>query len=575
VATRPATESAQLPSVEAAADSPRPRPRLLPSTRWARGALLLLILFAFLRSVVWASVQPAFFAPDEDYHWSYVNYLVWEGTFPNLKKPFLPLEMYRTQVLTGEGQYFAGPRTKYKGAPHAVLAQLGPEIAYRMPIPPKPRPVLHPPGYYLPDVLIDNILWHKVSITRLTAMRYYSAALGALTIYFAWLLAAAVLAREWQRLAAAALVSLQTLLAFSASTMTNDVGVAAALTATLAWCAWMLRGPPVARHGIGLGVLFSIAIMMKATMLSLLLVIAVTLAMLWKTYPQSRREIWGIVKWTIAIPVILCGWWYVRLVIVTHSILGADGSLTASHVRGPGLGEAPAAAWQWIGNVYRGYWFDYNNYEVRTEDLWFWLPVIAMVVVAAGFVRFLIRRARTLFTPEGSDVRALCIFTLTALLLVAPPLALDTLRATRGLPFVTQQARFLTPAYPGLAVLAIVVLRELTGFARRAYPIAVATLVAATFVFFCHTWVVWTLERFYGAIHGHWLRALRHASYDKPAFVTQDFLAVLILLALLAFVLAFVITIWGSRRDTIRDDQPKPSVGGARAPTAVASTATG
>ncbi len=101
--------------------------------------------------------------------------------------------MYRTQVLTHEGGYFGGPRTNFKGPPHAVLAALGPEVAYRKPSPPKPRPVLHPPGYYLPDVLIDNLLWNKVSVTRLTAMRYYSAALGALTVYLAWLLAAAVL----------------------------------------------------------------------------------------------------------------------------------------------------------------------------------------------------------------------------------------------------------------------------------------------------------------------------------------------------------------------------------------------
>ncbi len=124
--------------------------------------------------------------------------------------------------------------------------------------------------------------------------------------------------------------------------MTNDVGVAASLTATLAWCAWMMRGPPRARHGIGLGVLFSIAIMVKATMLSLALIILVTLAMLWKTYPQSRREIRGMLKWLIGIPAVLTGWWYVRLIIVTHSILGAKGSLTSSHVQGPGLGHAPA-----------------------------------------------------------------------------------------------------------------------------------------------------------------------------------------------------------------------------------------
>ena len=114
--------------------------------------------------------------------------------------------------------------------------------------------MLHPPGYYLPAAVLDKVLWSKDAVTRLTGLRYYDALLGAFTIFFAWLLAAQILAREWQQLAAAALASLQPILAFSASTLTNDVGVALTLTATLAWCAWMLRGPPRARQGIGLGV---------------------------------------------------------------------------------------------------------------------------------------------------------------------------------------------------------------------------------------------------------------------------------------------------------------------------------
>jgi len=36
----------------------------------ALGARQPLILFTLLRSVLWASVQPAFLAPDEDYHFS-------------------------------------------------------------------------------------------------------------------------------------------------------------------------------------------------------------------------------------------------------------------------------------------------------------------------------------------------------------------------------------------------------------------------------------------------------------------------------------------------------------------------
>jgi hypothetical protein len=520
---------------------------LLPRSRWARVALLLLVLFALARSVLWASVQPGWFAPDEDYHWLYINYMVEKHTVPELGKPFYTGELYQAVTLIHQGNYLHGPRTNYSGSPHAVLRKLGGPLSDREPAEPPPRPVLHPPGYYLAGALIDSLLWSKVSVTRLTAIRYYSALLGAITVFFAWLLAAQVLAREWQQLAAAALASLQPILAFSASTITNDVGVAVTLTATLAWCAWMLRGPPRARQGIGLGLLFALAVMVKATMLSLVIVIAAALVLMWRTYPDSRRELKGVLKWTIAIPAVLAGWWYVYLVIKTHSILGEKGSLTAAHgAHGPGILHAPGVAWHWISDVYRSYWFDYLSYEVRTENIWFWLPVVGMVIVAAGFVLLLRRSRRTLFDPAGFELRTVLLITLTALLLVVPPLALDTLRGVRGLTFTTEQGRFLTPAYPGLAVIAVLALRELTRWSRRAFPIAVATLVAAAFVFYWHTWIVWVLERFYGAIDGHWLRALRHASYDKPNFVTQGSLAVMLILAVLAFVLAFAITVRGS-----------------------------
>jgi hypothetical protein len=530
--------------VHAVADSPRGRPALLPRSGWARAALILLVLFALLRSVLWASVQPSWLAPDEDYHWLYVNYLVEKHTVPDLGKPFYTGELFKDVTLTHLGLYLQGTRTDYSGSPKAVLRRLG--GASREPSPPPPRPVLHPPAYYLAGALIDRVLWSKDAVTRLTAMRYYSALLGGLTIFFAWLLAAQVLAREWQQLAAAALASLQPILAFSASTFTNDVGVAVMLTATLAWCAWMLRGPPAGRQGIGLGVLFAVAVMVKATMLSLVIVIATTLAVLWFTYPESRRELKRVLVWTVGIPAVVAGWWYVRLLIVTHSILGERGSLTAGAGHGPGILHAPSIAWQWIASVYRGYWFDYLVYEVRIQDIWFWLPLVGIVIVAAGFGPLVWRRRRTLLRPQGTELHVVLLITLTALLLVLPPLALDTLRGIKGLAFNTQQGRFLTPAYPGLAVIAVLSLRELTGGRRRAFPVAVGVFVAGAFVLYWHTWFVWVLERFYGAIDGHWLRAFLHASYDKPAFITQGVLAAILIAALVAFAGAYALTVWAS-----------------------------
>jgi hypothetical protein len=530
--------------VDATVDSPRWRPALLPRSTWARVALLLLIVFALLRSVLWASVQPGWLAPDEDYHWLYVNYLVEKHTVPNLDKPFYTAELFNAVTLIHQGAYLVGPRTNYSGSPKAVLRRLG---GSREPAPPAPRPVLHPPGYYLPAAVLDKALWSKDAVTRLTGLRYYDALLGAFTIFFAWLLAAQILAREWQQLAAAALASLQPILAFSASTLTNDVGVALTLTATLAWCAWMLRGPPRARQGIGLGLLFGIALMVKATMLSLVIVIAAVLTALWFTFPDARREVKRMLGWTVAVPIVVAGWWYVILLVRTHSILGERGSLTAAHgAHGPGISHLPSIAWSWLTSVYRGYWFDYLTYEVRNQDIWFWLPAVGIVIVAVGFALLVARTRRTLIKPEGFELRSVLLITLAALLLLLPPWALDTLRGIRGLPFDTQQGRFLTPAYPGLAVIAVLSLRELTRGRNRAYPAAVGAFVAAAFVFYWHTWFVWVLERFYGAIDGHWLRALRHASYDKPAFITQSSLAAMLIAAILAFVAAYVVTLGGS-----------------------------
>jgi 4-amino-4-deoxy-L-arabinose transferase-like glycosyltransferase len=407
--------------------------------------------------------------------------------------------------------------------------------------------VLHPPGYHLGAALVDLLLWHKVSVTRLTGIRYYSAALGALTIFFAWLLAAQVLAREWQQLAAAALAATQPILAFSASTITNDVAVALTLTAALAWCAWMLRGPPRSRQGIGLGLLLAAAFFTKATSLSLVFVVVAMLWLMWRTYPDAKREIVGVAKWAVAVPAVLVGWWYVYLLIVTHSILGEEGSLTSGAIQGGGgVLNGPAIAWNWISQVYRGYWFDYLPYEVHATDVWFWVPLIGIGIVFAGFILFVRRGWGTLTAPESPELRQVLLLVLVAVVLVVPPLALDTLRGIRGLKFETDQGRFLTPAYPGLAVIAVIAVRELCSRRPRALAVALGAGVAGAFVFYWHTWVVWVLERFYGPIDGHWLRALYHASYDKPTFVTQTSLAAIWVTALALFVAAVAVVVRGA-----------------------------
>ncbi len=537
--------------MSAIADAPRWRPALLPASRWARLSLLALILFTLLRSVLWASIQPAFLAPDEDYHFLYINHLVVDGSVPDLHKGDDTQEYETTVSLSNQGLYLAGPRTQYTGAPHAILAHLG--GLSRRPSPPPPRGVLEAPAYYVGGALLDNLLWSKVSVTRLAGLRYYSAVLGALTVFFAWLLAAQILAREWQQLAAAAVASLQMILAFSASIVSNDVGVAVTMTATLAWCAWMLRSPPQARQGIVLGVLLSISLLTKATELSLLLVIAVVLAVLWRTYPEARRRLWRVVGWTVVIPLLLAAWWYVYLRITTHSFLGSLGGYSPTPTQpggsgGPGLSQAPEVARLWIDQVYRNYWFTFLFYEVPSGGFWFYVPAIGIVVVVVGLLVFLVRTRFSAFTPAGATRRGVLLVLLTAILLAAVPFLSDTWRLTHGIGFLTQQGRFLVPTYPGLAIIAVLAMGELTRWHRRAYPAAVGLLVLSAFVLYWHSWIRWALESSYGFVQGHWLRLLDHAVYDKPNFITPLTLEALIAGAMLAFAAAVAFAVIGATR---------------------------
>ena len=62
---------------------PAARPSFLPASRWARGALALLLAFTLLRGGMWAVEQPYFWAPDEDYHFLYVEHLTTQGSLPS------------------------------------------------------------------------------------------------------------------------------------------------------------------------------------------------------------------------------------------------------------------------------------------------------------------------------------------------------------------------------------------------------------------------------------------------------------------------------------------------------------
>lgn len=543
------------------------RPRLLPASRWGRIALALLILAALCRSLAFASTQPGWYAPDEDYHWLYAEYLVIKHRVPDLNGPFATNELFASVTQLRQGDYVRHPRSVYRGDPHATVAALDRLSGkLRQPTGERPRQVLHAPLWHIGAAAVDRSISARSPVTRLTAMRYWSALLGALGVLFAWLLAAQVLARLWEQLAATALVVFQPIVAFSSGTLSNDVLVLATFTATLAWCAFLLRTPSRPRQGIGLGLALAAALLSKSTALSLVPLVGLALLALWRTNPGSGRAVAGIAAWAAGIAAVLAGPWYLYVLVKTHTLLGgtADTAASTPGAVQHGITYIPRAAYRWFAEVYPGYWFNYEGFLVHDHDGWYYLPLAIGCIGIAGLLAWLWANRHDVLTPGGSAARQALLLIAAPLILLAPPLGIDVSRALNGAPFYVQQARFLTPAYPALAVLFVLGVAQLAGRRRAAHAAAVAGVVIVAAVFYWHTYLVWSIERYYGSLDGGLITLLRHASWDKPEWVGPGWLLGLFGVSAVATVAALAVTFASVRREA--EGQAPPVTGAPQTP---------
>lgn len=525
------------------------RPRLLPKERWARIALVLIVLFTLIRGVLWASTQPAWFAPDEDYHWLYTEYLLIEKSWPHLDKPFATQELYFSAVATEQGQYYPGPRQVYNGDPRRSLRELERWPGLREATGEPPRQVLHPPLYHLGAALVDRLVTWELAPVRLTAIRYYSACLGALMVFLAWLLAAQVLERPWQQLAVPAIVATQPMLAFSSATVTNDILTACAFTAVLAWCAWLLRSRPDPRQGYGLGLLLGLALLSKSTGLVLLGIAALTLLLLWRTWPQLAGATRGLALRAGAVTAMVAGWWYVVLVSETGSLLGTEGPLATASLSPP-IATARlwfvdlGAAWDWIRDAYSAYWVFQFPYEVGPLGGWELVPLGAAAVGLVGLFVLLKRTRGTVFDPGRPVLRQALVLGAAPVGVTVPFFLLDMKRNHEGLSFLVATGRFSLAAYAAVATLFVCGLCELSGGRSRVQFAVIGAAVALSFAYYVHTYAVWGLERYYGPLDG----VLSRAIWDKPRWVTEGFLEALIVLGGITAVGALVAVIIGNRR---------------------------
>jgi predicted membrane protein DUF2142 len=515
------------------------RPRFLPETRWARVALIALLAFTLLRGVLWGLTTPSFWAPDEDYHFLYAEYLTTQHALISPKKPLYPKEYPAAVDAIDYNAFCCGPRRSFSGDPKASIKRLArlPHSARDPVIAGRGVGVVHPPLYQGLAAILNWSLDGKSILTRLTWIRFMTAAFGVLAVLFAWVLAAQVLPDPRLQLLSALLVAVQPMLGYLSGIVNHDMALVAFFTAALAVMAFMLRTPPRAAQGAWLGAFVLLALLVKGSAAVLVPLAALTYLAQGLVYRERWREIARSVGLAALVAVPLVGAWYVRARIVYGSSTGAVGNVLAggSGEAHHGLGDMLRYAKEWTGLVYRTYWWHYQPGEGPGPSFAKYVPAFFGALGAVGLSLVAWSERRSLLAAGRPLLRQSVILVAAALALYLSFLGVDVTRRADGGSFLVVGGRYLLPAFPAVAVLFVVGLRAL--IRPAAQPLVFVVVAAAAVVFGIDVYMRFYAHRYFGDVGiGEFMRRL---SFDRPEFVTRFSLSVLLVL-LAASLIGFV-----------------------------------
>jgi hypothetical protein len=526
---------------------PPARPALLPGRGWVRTALLLLLLFTLVRGLFWANMVPAFWGPDEDYHFLYADHLVTQNALPDPDKPLYPREYSVTTESILSNAYGGGPRTQFEGDPRRSLEIVAalPDSAREPTAEGRGVGVVHPPLYHATAAVADWLTGDAPMQTRLAWVRYVTVLFGVLAVYAAWLLAAQVFRQPWLALFVAGFVAVQPMIGFLSGIANHDVALIAFYSLAVALMLFAVRTPPRMAQGAWLGAAMLLALLVKASALALLPLALVAYLGQAFTWRERRREVLKAALVAFGIVLVAAGGWYLHARLAYGSSTGAVSQAGPAEPGGTAtLGQLITWAKEWTGLTYRTYWWHYIFWEAPARTFWYYVPALVGSVGILGLAGAAWAERRRLLDPANPRLRQIVLMVGAVVVLYLSFLVVDLQRRADGAGFYVNGGRYLLPAYAAAVTLFVIGLRHLVQRAARPLVFTVVSLLAVWFslrVLEQQYLIRWFGDEGIGEL-------LRRISFDRPPFVTQFTLWLLIIGSVASLIAFAVVLVRGARR---------------------------
>lgn len=422
-------------------------------------AIAWVLAMFFALGMIYSTTTPLFEAPDEHWHFAFVQHVATGRGLPVQSEQ--PTHLARQEgsqpplyYLLAAGATFWIDTSDFPG-----IVWENPHYGYTVP------GVVNDNKNLFIHTALENFPW-RGAVLAIHLARFVSLAMGALAALFTYLLALEIFRDKILAAMAAAFVAFIPQFIFISGAVSNDSTVVACTALSL----WLMARITTADHRLStaqvviLGFACGLAAIAKVSGLGLFVV--ATIVMLWQIRQAnfSRVLIFNFLFFTFSF-LLVAGWWYIRNLVLYGELTGTAMMSRIFHVRTSPLTLSQLGVQ--LREVWETFWLGLGWGNIRAHPAVYTLIEIAMIVAMIGFLFGLLRRRE--------DVRKASFAILGlwgALMFSAMIYWMQTTQAPHG--------RLLFPALPALAVLIIYGFSQFPVYVLRFTPIVWFLFAALT-----------------------------------------------------------------------------------------------